>query len=610
MLQKRLLALVGVLAIIATACGGSQATQAPASQAPGTSTEPGASPSAAEGGELAESQELRLYFAATDPGSFRPAQAYDSTEIAILSSIQRPLLYYDKDLNLVPELAEALPELSADGLTYTFKLRDAKYSNGEPIVAGDIVRNMRALADPRNGFAYGYEMCPVAGADAVMGADYGCKGTTPDVKDNALIDSLLDKLGVTAPDPKTLVVTLSHRVNYFINVMAMWLTSPVPESETSWAEASDIVASGPYMMESWTHNSEIVLVPNPNWYGETKPTLTKISLAIGGDPEAAVANYEQGGLDAVKVPSTSIVRVAEDPNLKEQIKDTPQLGVTYYDFATCQENAQKCPPSKTTADGKSPMANKNMRIALTQAVDRKELIDIAYAGMVQPGVGTVMPGIPGWPDDYEPYPFDPAKAKESLATAITELGIKDTTGASGTPDGKVDVLDIGKLKFGFNCDAGHTPRVTYLAGAWRTNLGFSEGQLDIACTDFAVFKEERRAGNVYDITRNGWNADFPHPDNQLRDLFACGAGNSNSHYCNPEFDKLLDEAAAASDPTTEHDTYVKAQRLMIDDAPSYFIGFLTLRYLVQPYVSGITTTASDHENIGDVFFETMKILKH
>ena len=151
-----------------------------------------------------------------------------------------------------------------------------------------------------------------------------------------------------------------------------------------------------------------------------------------------------------------------------------------------------------------------------------------------------MKGIPGWPDDYDPYKFNVDNANKAMATALTELGIKDTTGnADGSPDGKVTVRDLGKLKFGYNCDAGHTPRVTYLADAWRTNLGFSDSQFDISCTDFAVFRTERRQGNIYDITRNAWGADFPHPDNQLRDLFATGAGNNNSGYANPAFDLLL-----------------------------------------------------------------------
>jgi oligopeptide transport system substrate-binding protein len=221
-----------------------------------------------------------------------------------------------------------------------------------------------------------------------------------------------------------------------------------------------------------------------------------------------------------------------------------------------------------------------------------------------------MPGIPGWPDDYDPYKFDVAKANETMATALQELGVKDTTGPDGAPDGKVTTLDVGKLKFGYNCNAGHQPRVVYLAGAWRDNLGFSEGQFDISCTDFGVFRTERRDGSIYHISRNGWGADFPHPDNQLRDLFACGAGNNNGHWCNKEFDDLLNQGAAETDPTKSNEIYVKASRLLVDDAPVFFIGYETERHLVKPYVSDLTATASDHNNIGDVFYENIKILEH
>jgi oligopeptide transport system substrate-binding protein len=166
------------------------------------------------------------------------------------------------------------------------------------------------------------------------------------------------------------------------------------------------------------------------------------------------------------------------------------------------------------------------------------------------------------------------------------------------------------LKFGYNCDAGHTPRVVYLAGAWRTNLGFSEGQFDISCTDFAVFRTERREGNKYDITRNAWGADFPNPDNQLRDLFLTGVGLNNSGYQNPAFDDMIKQASLEQDPTKAHDLYVKAQRMLVDDAPVIWLSWNVQRYLVKPYLAGVTSTASDHNNIGDIFYETIQIKKH
>ena len=93
--------------------------------------------------------------------------------------------------------------------------------------------------------------------------------------DDAQIDGLLDKLGATAPDPKTLVVKLDTPINFFNNIMAMWLMTPTNEKSTKFAEAADLIASGPFMIDSWAHNSEMTLVPNPNWAG-AKPTLTKL----------------------------------------------------------------------------------------------------------------------------------------------------------------------------------------------------------------------------------------------------------------------------------------------------------------------------------------------
>ena len=150
MLNKRLLGLVGVVAIIAAACGGSTATSAPGSQEPGTSAAPGSSAAAAgECGDLADEQVLRLYLASEDPHSLDPAVAETSTDIGVLHALNRGLLYFDQEQNIIPALAEALPEVSEDGLTYTFKLRDAQYSNGETIVADDLVFAWKRLIDPR-----------------------------------------------------------------------------------------------------------------------------------------------------------------------------------------------------------------------------------------------------------------------------------------------------------------------------------------------------------------------------------------------------------------------------------------------------------------------------
>jgi ABC-type oligopeptide transport system substrate-binding subunit len=381
------------------------------------------------------------------------------------------------------------------------------------------------------------------------------------------------------------------------------------------------------MIESWTHNAQMVLVPNPEWTGEA-PKLERIEIGIGGDPAAAVAAFERGDLDIVGVPSSDVRRVLADPELSQLVNRGPTLSIEYYDFANCPD-ADTCPPNPSVTGGDipggSPTQNKDFRIALTQAVDKAELIEVGFAGLGLPAKAPTMPGIPGFPTETDPYPFDIASALAHMSTALDALGIgqPEAVVQADCPAGvtladppqaecvtRARVKLLAPLKFGYNCDAGHDQRVLYLANVYRTNLGFSGQQMDIRCTDFGTFRTERRAGNVYDIARNGWGADFPHPDNQNRDLFACGAGNNNSKYCNEAYDDLLNQGAGAATPEEATAFYHQAEELLQQDAPVLFMRYGEGVRLVRPWVQGIVQTSSDHQNIGDVFYETISIAAH
>lgn len=628
-MTKRLVALIGAAVIVLAACQPGAPTTPP-----GGSTPPGGASgvpaTGGTGGQPRADQILRQYLSDTDPPDMNPALAQDSVSISVLSAIHRGLMYFDENLGAVPSLAEAPPEVTNGGSTLTFKLRaDAKYADGDQIVAGDIVRQMSRLLDPRNAAPYAYIACDVAGAAELLGADFGCgSGQTPyeDPEacaadetgaactfDDATIEGLLGELGVTAPDDTTVVIDLAQPATYFTTIMAMWVTVPVKEEWTSFAEAADLGSSGPFQVTSWSHNQEIILEPNPNWYG-TKPTLTNINMAMGGDYQAALASFEQGDLDTVTIADPANYRqVEQDPELQPLMQDIAQLAITYYDFNNCQDpdtDASTCPDQTGTSNGKSATQNKNFRIALTQAVNKQQFQDLTFGGIGQIANSMVMPGIAGYDPDYNPYPYDPAAAQAAMTKAMQELGVADTTGPDDVPDGAVDYLDaagLGPMRFGYNCNAGHLPRVAFLAEAWRTTFSLSEGQFDIACTDFSTLLQERAEGK-YSIARDGWGADFPHAKNQL-DLFVTGGGNNNVQYSNPAFDALFNEAATIVDPAEQEAKYIEAQRIVVDDAAALFLRWGTTRYLVQPYVSGLISTPSDHQNIGDVFYENIVLLE-
>lgn len=580
-MQKRLLGILASIAVIAAACGGATPSSAPAeSPAPGESA---AATPAPPDSNLAAEQILR-YAIVQDPATLDPNAAQDSESISVLGNLHRGLVYYDENMQIIPALAETW-EISDDSQTLTFHLRDAQYSNGDPIVAGDLVYSWKRLADPRTAAPYSYVMAEVEGAPELL----GMAGADPAPSD-ADIEAALDNLGVEAPDDRTFVVQLNTPATYFLTAMALWVFVPIQESWITSAnatEAANYVSSGPFILDTWDHNSQIVLKPNPNWYG-TQPTLTEVQLTIVADLAAIQAGYEAGELDSVSpIDTPDIQRVKDDPELSQEYLETPTLAITHYNYNTYQD------PAKASFANPGPTANKNFRIALTEAIDKTAFINATFAGIGQVSNSFVMPGIPGYDETIDPYPFNLESAQAHMATALQELGI-------------ASAADIPPLKFGFNTGGGHEPRVAFLAEAWRQAFGLETEQIG---SDFSVFLTQRTAGE-YDIARNGWGADYPHASNQLNGLWTCGGGNNDSQWCSEEFDALLNQAAVEPDQDAQGELYKQAQRIMMDEAP-----VITLRYgltpqLLRSYVSGALVTPNDATNPGDRFFETISILEH
>ncbi len=583
-MHKRLLGILATFAIVAAACGGANTSSPPASD--GASADPGTSGAPVEtpGSNLADEQVMRLYLASEDPASLDPAIAQTSSEIAILHSILRPLIYFDKDLNPVPSLAEALPEVSADLLTYTFKLRDAVYSNGDPIVADDLVFAWKRLIDPRTAAAYQAFVADVAGGQELL----DLTGTTPPASD-ADIDAALANFGVAAPDPKTFVVTLAQPTSYFLSIASLWGTSPYQQKwieSPNATEAENYVSSGPFKMKSWTHQSEIVLEQDPNWYGEIKPTLTEIRYHIGGDPASAQVSFEAGELDTLKAPPDQVPRIIADPELGPLNQAIPVLVFDYWGFDSSELTTYKDKPHEV-----KPTANRHFRRALSMAIDKETLLATAYGGQGVVAGSPIPPGMPGHQPDIG-LPYDVEAAKAELALALEELGYSD-------------VSEVPTLSFGYNTDAGHDIPAAFMQDQWLTNLGVKSELKGVTFDTFIV----ERPQLVYGIARNAWGADYPHPDNFLRALFQSQAGNNDEGYNNPEFDRLVAEAGSESDLAKSEALYNQAQELLVEDAPAVFTRWRISNYEVRPWVKGLVPTAADSNDIGDYFFETVYIEK-
>jgi oligopeptide transport system substrate-binding protein len=578
-MRSPLLAGLACLVVVVASC----ARDVPEPSPPGAlEPAPSAGVPASARVELAPDQVLRLDLPA-DPETLDPTFAGDPASLDIVRALQRPLVDLDANLDVVPAMAASW-DISDDARALAFHLRAARYSHGQPVLARDFVYSWRRLADPRVASPNAYLMADVAG-----GADLLAMAGADPAPAAATIEAALDRLGVAAPDDHTLVVHLRAPASYFLSALTLWVFGPIQESwitRPGATEAANYVSSGPFQLDTWDHDQRIVLKPNPFWWG-VKPTLREIEYSMPADPGQAQLAYEAGEIDMVATPSEAVQRVRSDPILGRGYRTIGRLGIDYYAFNDHQDG----PPRSNAKPG--PTANRDFRIALTEAIDKRAFIDATYGGLGRVANSFIMPGIPGYEADLNPYPFDLAAARQHMDRALSELGAHSAD-------------ELGKLKLGYRSGVGEEPRVAFLAEAWRTAFGLQTEQIG---GDLHVFLAERQAG-VYDIARAGWDADYPNANDQLNGVFTCVPGGNASHYCNPAFDALVAQAAGELDVSAQVATYDAAQTLLVDDAAFLPLRFRELPFEVQPYVSGLIVTPSDLLVPGDRFLESVRMLAH
>ena len=552
---KRLAAAMLGLALAATACGTTGQTA-------------GQSGSGSSQAQAAE-QVLRIPLGG-EPATLDPNQATDSISITVLTQLVRPLVYFDADLNTVPEggLAESW-ELSADGMTVTFHLKDGlTYSDGSPIVADDFVTSWKRLIDPRTAAGYSYVMLDIAGANDVYGAD---------PEDDAAVETALESFGVAAPDEATFVVTLGHPAAYFVSIATLWVTAPIRE-DFEFGEAEGYVGSGPFVMSEWNHEENITLVPNEHWTaGPAAPPDLTIEMPVIADPAQALAAYENNEVDLVGVPSADVERVRADEVLSQQVVQGDVLSLEYYGFDM----------RDSSVFGKS----KELRHAFSQAVDKETLIETLRNGIGTVAGSAVPPGMPGHQPDLG-LAYDPAAATAAFEAGLTEAGVT------------LDDIDT-ELQLGYNTEADHEPTVEYLQEQWRTAFGVTVELVGLEWSSYLTRLNE----DPFDIFRLGWGADYPHPNNFLTDLFTCQSGNNNMKYCNEDFDAAMADAAVDPDLDAQVAIYNQAQETLVEEAPVIFISWGGRFTLVKPWVSGLTITPSDFTT-GAYFFTNITIAEH
>lgn len=476
-----------------------------------------------------------------EPRTLDPGLITDTSGGFIASNLFEGLLVWSADgTELHPGAAERW-EVSPDGRTWTFHLREsAIWSNGDPVTAADFVSSWRRVLNPGTGSAYASLLYPVRGARALH---------LEQARDPAT-------LGVEARARYTLVVHLENPTPWFAAIAAHHVLSPVNTSAVkrhgyAWTRPDNIVVNGPFILGDWIPGEKIVLARNQYYHSAASVKLERVEAVFVTDPERVLALYDAGELQWTGhgtglLPLERLDELAARPDAHS----SNRLGTAWYAFNTSVE----------------PLGDARVRQALTLALDRSQLAPIiGPASVVAPGF--VPPGIPA---------YDGASAGEPDVEAARAL-----LAAAGFPGGE----GFPKLELAVDARNVHEQVAAWVVQTWKTELGI---EVEVYSRSWPVHADAMQAGE-FQIGRGGWLADYPDPSSFL-DLFHSGNALNTAGFSSGVFDGLCEEATRTEDPASRMRLLRQAEGVLLEELPVlplFHFGSLTL---LKPHVLGY------HEN--------------
>jgi ABC-type transport system substrate-binding protein len=531
--------LIGALVLLTS--GGGDDSDAASNGDNGDSDETGAPlPERVEG-------ELRLF--GGDPITLDPACASDAASAEYIVEIFSGLVGFDKDLNVVPDVAETI-DTSADGTVYTFHLRTNVlfHDSSRRVVADDFKYSIERALNPDTLSTVGEVYL-----DDIVGVEEFVSGSAEEVT------------GVKVIDDNTLEITIKQPSAFFLSKLTYPTSYVVDRREVQEATCFEGAewtltpnGTGPFKMKEWVLGQRIELEANPGYYLDPKPSLAQVTYLLSGG--SALTMYENDEIDITGVGVNDIERV-RDPNepLNAEYHESESLDVFYIGF----NNAE------------APFNDPKVRQALNMAIDKELLANEILAGLVIPADGILPPSMPGYNPDLDPVPYDPEAAAQLLEEA-------------GGPEVLDDVILLSSGTGASPADA-----LEAIVAMWEENLGVT---VTIEQEDFGLFLRDLDEGN-FQMFSLGWIADYPDPQNFLDIKFHSQSANNETLYSNAEVDDLLEQARAELDADTRFDLYQQAEQIIVDESPWAPLYHGKAGVLVKPYVEGYFTPPFVIENL-------------
>lgn len=513
-----------------------------------------------------------VYNLGADPKTIDPQLNSAVDGSTIIHNAFEGLMREDENSKIVPGTAEKY-EVSDDGTVYTFHIRkDAKWSDGKPVVAGDFEYAWKRALNPKVAAEYAYQLFYIKNGAAYYNQEKvgGKVATAEDV-------------GVKVIDDNTLEVTLESPVPYFLSLAAFPTYFPVRKdiiegNEEKWTLKPDTyISNGPFKMSEWKEKESITFVKNENYWDAKNVKLETLEVKLIDDQITYLNAFKSGEIDVIESPPQ-----AEIPTLLDEgtAKIYPYLG-TYFYVINVSDKAKDVDPKAAEA-----LSNPKFRKALSLAIDRQLIVDKVAQGGQAPATSYVPAGIldsigEEFQKDYSSKGANIEEAKKLLEEA-------------GYPNGE----GAPTITFTFNTDQGHQNIAQAVQDMWKTNLGIN---VELKNEEWAVFQDTRN-NFQYSMARHGWIADYNDPMTFL-DMWTTGNGQNNAGYSNKEYDKLIAQAKVELDDAKRTELLHKAEDILMDESPIIPLYYYTNVLCIDKNVKGTYKSPLGQMEFRDAYVE-------
>lgn len=551
----------------------------------------------------------------SNPRSFDPAYAISQIDSNVLSYLYTGLLTYDENGKLSEGMA-GLPEISEDGLKYTFKIKDGmKWSNGDKVTAYDFENEWFRILNPETKSRYSYQLYYIKGAEdynkiekpgktyvkdaygkdtnviehEVNYSEKDLEGIDKEGKSEEELNNLVyekwlkekkENVGIFAKDEKTLIVELVNPVPYFSDLTAFVTLYPTNKNvieNKDWAKKPEtLVTNGPFKLKEYNKDKNILIEKNDSWFNKDKVKLNNINFEIVEDVNTIWKNYEDNKYQMIyNAPEEIVKKKLEEKD--EELKIEKEIGTTYIQLNT--ENKDN-----------NPLANKNIRNALGYALNRNELVkNFAGAGKYI-ATGIVPYGLSDENDeDFRMskgnlLEHDTEKAKELLKKGLEETSLT--------------VEDLNKEVLLYSKNKNLDKLAEEIVRTWNEELGLNiktqaEEYNDVISK---IYNDD------FKINLTTWTGDYLDPMTML-DIFLSDSKMNNPKYNNKEYDRYILDAKKSSFESIRMKSMKKAEEILLQDKPIIPIYFETMSYFVKNNVKQVSKPAMEKPNLTYAYFE-------